>query len=283
VASVPDVIVGFPSSRVHPPQILDNQFNMSDEINYPTGFSLKDIVSWGNSGMIYLDESSRTIVKAPHGAKNKDHIAIEQRIYQRLSEHGGHDGLLHYYGPYESGIRLDFASNGDLRSFLEACRTDIDIERQLRWSKKIAAVLHFVHSKRVVHGDLRCSNILLDNHFNAKLADFAGSSLDGSSLLVGVTTSHRSPGPALSVQGDIFALGSTLYEIITRASPYHEFSEEEIEARYSRCEFLETKSLGPIGDVILHCWQGQYSSCDAILTQIEGMNVVENVCFIAND
>ena len=30
-------------------------------INYPTGFSLKDIVSWGISGMICLDEPSRTI------------------------------------------------------------------------------------------------------------------------------------------------------------------------------------------------------------------------------
>lgn len=166
---------------------------MSDDINYPTGFGLNDIVSWGNSGMVYLDESSQTIVKAPHGDENKDDIAIEQRIYQRLSEHGGHEGLLHYYGPYESGIRLDFASVGDLRSFLEAGTMDIGIERQLRWSKQITAALHFVHSKNVVHGDLRCCNILLDKQFNAKLADFAGSSLDGSPLLIGVAASHRFP------------------------------------------------------------------------------------------
>lgn len=250
---------------------------MSDDINYPTGFGLNDIVSWGNSGMVYLDESSQTIVKAPHGDENKDDIAIEQRIYQRLSEHGGHEGLLHYYGPYESGIRLDFASVGDLRSFLEAGTMDIGIERQLRWSKQITAALHFVHSKNVVHGDLRCCNILLDKQFNAKLADFAGSSLDGSPLLIGVAASHRSPGPALSIQGDIFALGSTLYEIVKGSSPYQEFSEEDIEARYYRGEFPETKSLGPIGDVILQCWQGHYSNCDAILTHIKGTNVIDNI------
>jgi hypothetical protein len=49
--------------------------------------------------MVYLDESLQTIVKFPDGDQNKDDIAIEARIYERLSEHGGHERLLHYYGP----------------------------------------------------------------------------------------------------------------------------------------------------------------------------------------
>lgn len=81
--------------------------------------------------MIYLDESSQTLVKAPPSDQNKDETAIEHRIYERHSKHGGHDGLLHYYRPYESSVRLNFTYNGDLRSFLEAYRTDIDIKLQL--------------------------------------------------------------------------------------------------------------------------------------------------------
>ena len=57
---------------------------MSDEIHYPTGFSLKDIVSWGNTGMVCLDESSQTVVKSPHGEENEEAIAIERRIYDRF-------------------------------------------------------------------------------------------------------------------------------------------------------------------------------------------------------
>ena len=250
---------------------------MSDEIHYPTGFGLKDIVAWGNSGMVCLDESSETIVKSPHGEENQDAIAIERRIYERFSKHGGHGGLLCYHGPYESGIRLEYACNNNLRSFLRTTHTkDIDTKQRLRWAKQITDTLRFVSSKNVVHGDLTCSNIFLDRHLDTKLADFAGSSLDGSDLLVAVTASHRYPGSALSVQGDIFALGSTLYEIMTGVVPYHEFSEKEIESRYSKYEFPETKSLGPIGDVITHCWQSQYNSFDAIITDLEGMHTSDD-------
>jgi serine/threonine protein kinase len=243
---------------------------MSDEIHYPTGFSLKDIVSWGNTGMVCLDESSQTVVKSPHGEENEEAIAIERRIYERVSGHGGHLGLLHYYGPYELGIRLELAHN-DLRPFLQTPTRNIDIEQLLRWARQITDTLRFVHSKNVIHGDLTCGNILLDAQLNAKLADFAGSSLDGCPLLVAVTASHQYPGPAVSILGDIFALGSTFYEIMTGGVPYPEFSDKEIKARYSKGDFPDTKSLGPMGDIIMHCWQGQYNDCDAIIADIDGM------------
>jgi serine/threonine protein kinase len=251
---------------------------MSDEIHYPTGFSLKDIVSWGNTGMVCLDESSQTVVKSPHGEEDEEAIAIERRIYERISEHGGHKGLLRYHGCYESGIRLEYVCNNTLRSFIGKPTKDINIENlRFRWARQITDTLRFLHSIHVIHGDLTCGNIFLDKHLNAKLGDFGGSSLDGSPLLVEVTASHKHPGLLLSIQGDIFALGSALYEIMTEVAPYHELSEEEIDARYSDADFPETESLGSIGDIIKYCWQGQYGSVDAIITDIEGMFISDDV------
>ena len=117
---------------------------------------------------------------------------------------------------------------------------------RLRWAKQVTHALYFVHGKHVIHGDLTCGNIFLDEHLNVKLADFGGSSIDGSPLLVQVTASHRYPGQLLSVQGDIFALGSTLYEIMAGVVPYHELTEEEIEARYKKGTFPKQSYSGQL-------------------------------------
>jgi hypothetical protein len=107
---------------------------MSDEIKYPIGFSLKDIVAWGNSGMVCLDSLSLTVVKSAHGEENEKEIAVEKDIYERFRGKGGHPGLLKYYGPYEHGIRLQFAPHGDLASFLASSKPNI--KQILRWCQQ---------------------------------------------------------------------------------------------------------------------------------------------------
>ncbi|KAI1002882.1 hypothetical protein K3495_g5323 [Podosphaera aphanis] len=245
--------------------------DMTDNIYFPTGFRPGDIVSWGNSGLVCLDRASQTVVKFPHGEENKDEIAVEQKIYERLHKHGGYEGLLRYHGPYETGIRLEFACNGDLRSFLKKRANDIKIEQRLLWAQQIAESICFVHSIDIIHGDLTSDNILLDAQLNTRLCDFAGSSLDGCPLLVAVQATHHCPGSALSIQGDVFALGSTLYEVMTGVAPYHQYSEREVERKFSRHEFPDTKLLGPIGAIITQCWLGQYSNFEVIIRDIRAV------------
>ena len=62
--------------------------------------------------------------------------------------------------------------------------------------------------------------------------------------------SYKYPRLLLSIQGDIFTLSSTLYEIIIGVAPYHELFEEEIDTRYLNTDFPKTKSLGLIGGII---------------------------------
>jgi hypothetical protein len=70
--------------------------------------------------------------------------------------------------------------------------------------------------------------LFLTKELDTKVADFGGSSLDGSELLVVVTASYRYLRPALSTQSDIFTLRSTLYEIMTGIRLYHDRGEREI-------------------------------------------------------
>jgi hypothetical protein len=81
-----------------------------------------------------------------------------------------------------------------------------------------------------------------------------------------VTASHRWPGnDDKSTQVDLFALGSTLYEIWTSKPPFHGLSDVEITTLFKQSEFPETQSMGLIGDVIRGCWQSRFASAGDVL------------------
>ena len=67
------------------------------EFNIPTGCTVKDIVAYGTSGLVFLDSS--TVIKFPHPDDYAvTNIEIERDIYERFTQQGGHDGLLQYFG-----------------------------------------------------------------------------------------------------------------------------------------------------------------------------------------
>jgi hypothetical protein len=240
------------------------------EMNIPAGFSVKDIVAWGTSSLVFLDSASNTVIKVPHSAEDEAAIKVEIDIYERFTQQGGHDGLLRYSGRFGDGIRLEFARNQGLLSYLQEHKSNISLEQRLRWCQEISNTLSFVHANGVVHGDFKCNNIFLDDTLHTKLADFGGSSLDDSDLLIMVTASHRSTGNLKSINADIYALGSSFYEILTGEAPYEGFEEDEIMGLFSESKFPDTRSLGPMGDIIQDCWRGKITSAYEASMCIEG-------------
>ncbi|XTI89216.1 kinase-like protein [Cenococcum geophilum] len=107
----------------------------------------------------------------------------------------------------------------------EAIRIEIKIYKRFEQYSgyQIAYALAFVYSTGVIHGDLHSGNIFLDGDLNAKVGDFAGSSLDGSPLLI--------------------------------ATPYNRLPDKEIKDLIKKLKFSKTKGrLGPIRDIITGCW-----------------------------
>ncbi|RDI80507.1 hypothetical protein Vi05172_g9631 [Venturia inaequalis] len=150
-----------------------------NQIKWPPGLNRDDLVGWGSFGFVCLDSSSSTVVKLPHDEESDEAIRREILIYQRFEESGGHPGLLRYLGPCGSGLRLEFAGNYGLGKCIQELGDNAALERRLRWCQQITDTIAFVHDKGVIHGDLQLGNIFLDEDLNAKVGDFAGSSLDG--------------------------------------------------------------------------------------------------------
>jgi serine/threonine protein kinase len=249
------------------------------ELYIPNGFTIEDIIGWGTSGIVFLDSTSDTVVKSPLSESDGAAIKMEGEIYERFTKRGEHEGLLQYFGPFGTGIRIEFASNGGIFPFLQKHKSDISFEQRLKWCEELCYTLSFIHSNKIIHGDFKCNNIFLDGALHSKVGDFGGSSLDGSDLKAMVTASHRSPRVLKSIEGDIFALGSSFYEILTGQAPYAELEEDEIMDLFSESKFPETTSLGPMGDIIQGCWQGKFATAHKVCTEIKGNTFILHSLF----
>jgi serine/threonine protein kinase len=131
--------------------------------------------------------------------------------------------------------------------------------------------LHSLHASNVIHADVKPENILLDESDKVYLIDFSGSRIDGK------------PGSALesvrfflprdikldsTVRTDIFALGSTLYEVMTGTQPYKDLSDEEVEQLFQQGKF-PSLDLISCGQIIEECWTGVFQSVDDVLVALQ--------------
>lgn len=127
----------------------------------------------------------------------------------------------------------------------------------------------------VIHSDFRLEQWLLDETFNARLSDFNASGydrnmeigLEGSEALGAEDASHFMPRDDIdgnTVESDLFALGSTLYELITGKAPYEDRSSELVENLFREGVFPSVDGL-QLGDLIMGCWVKNFRSAKEML------------------
>jgi len=95
-------------------------------------------------------------------------------------------------------------------------------KRALQWMTDAAETLHAAHGQRVVHGDLKPGNLLIDSGDRLWVSDFSGAVSAGEAAglsLLPTTLRYLSPerlagslGPSMS--SDVYALGATLFELL---------------------------------------------------------------------
>jgi serine/threonine protein kinase len=99
------------------------------------------------------------------------------------------------------------------------------------WLPQLCAALDYAHGEaRVVHRDLKPANLMLTGDGRLKVADFGvarsmADSITRVSMMSAGTLVYMSPQQAMgeepSPADDLYALGATLYELLTGKPPFH--------------------------------------------------------------
>ena len=112
----------------------------------------------------------------------------------------------------------------------------LEIDRAMRIMGQVASALDYAHANKIVHRDVKPSNILLDKDDKAILTDFGLVLRSSSETTMGTafgTPRYIAPEQAISSnkavpQSDIYALGVIFYEILTGQTPFNGDSPMEI-------------------------------------------------------
>ncbi|WCJ38733.1 Leucine-rich repeat protein kinase family protein [Euphorbia peplus] len=159
----------------------------------------------------------------------------------------------YYWAPDEKLLISDFISNGNLANALKGKSgqpsSSLSWATRLRIAKGTARGLAYLHEcspRKFVHGDVKPSNILLDNEFNPQISDFGlnrlisitGNNPSSSGGFIGgalpylkavqteKTHNYRAPEARVPAnrptqKWDVYAFGVVLLELLTGKSPEH--------------------------------------------------------------
>uniref|UniRef100_A0A4W6DIW3 Protein kinase domain-containing protein n=1 Tax=Lates calcarifer TaxID=8187 RepID=A0A4W6DIW3_LATCA len=194
--------------------------------------------------------------------------------------------VLRVYGFYEGntpltklsmqkGIVMEYMGNGSVQTLLTGLPGPLPWPLAFRLAHQVALGMNFLHSRDIMHQDLKPSNVLLNDDLNAKLADFGLSRVPTSALNsnreltgeVGGTYKYMPPEAfGISYEPsrafDRYSYGILLWSILTGKEPYTTASYELVALRIPQgdrpplAEIKQSKAegLNELVDLMKMCW-----------------------------
>ncbi|SBT75253.1 protein kinase, putative [Plasmodium ovale] len=202
-----------------------------------------ELVSEGSFGTVYKAMWNDQIiaVKKFHthmSLEGMRSIAREINTYRTVS----HQFIVKYYGVCidESfiGIALEYFSNGNIFDTLHNSQTNLSYEMRLNMCIQLADVTKYLHDeKKLIHRDLKTSNLLLDDEFNLKICDFGKTMKmrkDGKIVLEDNGGSPRYMAPecfiednTINEKSDVWGLACCFIEIFGNQIPFQHVKHKE--------------------------------------------------------
>ncbi|KAM0047771.1 putative protein kinase RLK-Pelle-WAK-LRK10L-1 family [Helianthus debilis subsp. tardiflorus] len=196
-------------------------------------FSPSHRLGAGGFGAVYygkLQDSREVAVKRLYGENRKGTQQFVNEV--RILRHLQHPNLVLLYGCTSRKSRelllvYEYIPNGTITDHLHGKQA---ILGRLTWAIRLkiaietASALVYLHASDVIHQDVKTSNILLDNNFSVKVADFGLSRLFPNDVTRISSAPQGTPGYVdpeyhqlyqLSDKSDVYSFGVVLIELIS--------------------------------------------------------------------
>ncbi|RMJ13598.1 hypothetical protein CDV36_006698 [Fusarium kuroshium] len=239
----------------------------------PFDIDIHDIdgIGFGSFSQVGRVKNTKYAVKIPFNNAD-EYLHREKSAYERL---GCHPNIVQFYGETSissgdgklRGLLLEYHHLGTLDKMIPTASLKTS---KSKLSKQVIEAIRHLHSRKVIHGDLGCHNILVKGDENLALADFGGSSVDGSECLQFPPAYYARPDMSQynsepSARDDIFALGTILYEINSGQLLWRDLDDGEIQSRFAKRQYPEFVGMpAALRSIITRCWIGCYASVDEV-------------------
>ncbi|KAG5223855.1 mitogen-activated protein [Salix suchowensis] len=203
-----------------------------------TSWEKGELLGRGSFGSVYKGISHdghffavKEVSLLDQGTRGKQSIyQLEQEI--ALLSRFEHENIVQYYGTDKDEsklyIFLELVTQGSLQKLYQTY--NLQDSQVSPYTRQILHGLKYLHDQKVVHRDIKCANLLVDANGSVKLADFGLAkatklndvkSCKGTAFwMAPEVVNNKNQGYGLSA--DIWSLGCTVLEMLTRQIPYSE-------------------------------------------------------------
>jgi len=200
-------------------------------------YKLIEVIGEGGLGIVYkavdFNTNEQVAVKLLkpdllEDEKNRQRFTNEGRMLTELE----HEHIINAYEIGEADkqgyIAMEYLPGGTLQQYVHRSHP-LEIKEIQRICLQITDALELIHEKKIIHRDLKTSNIMLDENGNVRVMDFG---LSKSPIVATMTTlgtlmgtlGYVAPEQITNIdvdhRVDIFSFGAILYEMLTNTLPF---------------------------------------------------------------
>ncbi|WP_445908268.1 protein kinase domain-containing protein [Yeosuana sp.] len=131
---------------------------------------------------------------------------------------------------------MEYCPGGSLRDKLN--NNNFNPSEAIEWIQTLASCLRIIHNKGIIHHDIKPDNILFSQNGTIKIADFGVANKNiGTRAYMSPEAFSWNVDSTKDRRIDIYALGVTLMELLTKQNPFFGLSRNELIEKHQSVDF----------------------------------------------